>query len=164
MDDKIRSRERGLNNQPPPTAEDFERVLVQAEKLRAERDRLREDLDRRWARRGIVLFTALLLTLAYSYLLFYTPTGTSDATWLIGVPLIAAMAVTALALTTFLSLFSNQRKDIVHELRASEEALYQTIQLLRETEELYSGDWPLLFRAQFEIRLARFEIGPRSEY
>jgi hypothetical protein len=46
----------------------------------------------------------------------------------------------------------------MRDLKASERALYKTVDLLRETEHAFSANWPVLRRHSL-IRLYRLDIG-----
>lgn len=157
MDDRIHGRSRDATERRVPTPEDFEKVLGHAEELRTERERFREDLERQGFRIAAVAFGVPLISVAYSYISSVLE-RTSDTGW----PNALAIAATLVVMSVLVSILVNawrRAKSYRLELAASERALYETLQLLRETKGLYSMDWPTLTRAQFEIRLARFEIG-----
>lgn len=140
--------------------EDFEKLLELAEKLQHEREEQRILEDTYRAR----VYLALTMTLGIVSVLLALIgwSGRSISGSDLGTTLATFTLLIVVALSGALFLYSNSiRRTIVakREFLAREHALYETVQILREAEHAYAENWSTLERAQFRIRLARFDIG-----
>lgn len=138
-----------------PSVVDFEDLLALAEDLQKERDRQRGTLERYTQRRLILTYT--LITLLTAGVLF-TVLGDSSATQIAFYALITGFLA---AVAIYVMMYELRRlESIRHDLKATDRALYEAVGILRETEDVFSDEWPILRKAQFRIRLSRFGIGP----
>lgn len=142
----------------PP--EDVEKVLDLAEKLSDETDRLERIKDQ-------YVFIAIVTLFGFGMVAsFFFLSDLGDSFMgLTGFRLVAA-GMYALFMLGFLFFWYQHRIRLINRrYRMERRALYEIVDLLRETEAILAQEqgWTRLERAQFRLRLSRFKAGRTSE-
>lgn len=160
MDDSIGERrdtegapDRG---EPKPNSGEFEKLLELAEDLQRERDRERAALELYTQRTYVFALLCAFFGVGLAGIVA-APASVPDALLAVLVAVLAASLAVGIR-----GMWRDQRSKASkrRELEASERALYETVQILRETEQVFAEGWSTLERARFRIKLSRFDIGP----
>jgi hypothetical protein len=138
------------------TLEDIEKLLTLAEELQDKCDQA--DMSVKRSRMWQIIFT-VISSIGVVILLLWGSSQSKHFTFWMGIALLTFVII-YINIGGFENFIQHSKS---HKSR-DQRALYQIVELLREIEGALArkGNWSTLDRAQFRIRLSRFDIGPSS--